>query len=255
MASFQNALPENNNGNEYMTPPDNMTTQVNVSWPERVASASIGTFLLMNGLSNIISKHPISALVRTAIGGFLLYRGASGNCPLYSSLGKQAENVEQAQAIEITTSVTVNKPKAEVYNFWRRLENLPRFMSHLQEVIELDQKRSHWEAKIPGKIATVKWNAEITNEEQDRMIAWRSIPGSMVENAGRVEFNEAGNGTTLNVTITYRPPAGQLGAGIAKLINPAMEKMVQNDIMNFKHYIETQEIASQENQPVGSMNR
>jgi uncharacterized membrane protein len=254
MGQFQNANPEQNGNSQYMTPPESLTSPVNVSWPERVASASVGTFLLMNGLSHLIGPKPVSNLFKTIIGGFLLYRGASGNCPLYTNLGKNSiADAQQTEAIEITTSVTVSKPKSEVYNFWRKLENLPRFMTHLKEVIELDNKRSHWEAKVPGKIATVKWNAEITNEEQDRMIAWRSIPGSMVDNAGRVEFSDAGNDTVLNVTMSYRPPAGQIGAGIAKMINPALERIVRNDIMNFKQYIESVEIGSTQNQPMSTM--
>jgi uncharacterized membrane protein len=133
-----------------------------------------------------------------------------------------------------------------VYAFWRKLENLPLFMKHLSNVTEIDQKHSHWEAEIPGGIGKVKWNAEIVKEEEGSMIGWQSIPNSTVNNAGKVTFRDAlgGEGTELDVVITYHAPAGELGAGIAKALNPVLEKMVRQDIMNFKEYIETKHVSS-----------
>src|SRR5688572_24868264 len=108
---------------------------VNVGNNERIASAAIGAFLLSSGIGNLL-KHPISGLVKTALGGVLLYRGISGNCPVYSSMGK-TKGVAHTQAINIRTSLIVNKPKDEVYAFWRKLENLPLFMKHLSSVTEI----------------------------------------------------------------------------------------------------------------------
>lgn len=212
---------------------------INVGNNERIVSAALGAFLLSSGLGNIL-KHPIEGLVKTALGGLLLYRGASGNCPVYTSMGK-TKGVEHTSAVNIRTSLIVNKPKDEVYAFWRKLENLPLFMKHLASVTEIDNKHSHWEAIIPGNIGKVKWNAEIVKEEEGYMIGWQSIPNSMVNNAGKVTFNDAqnGQGTELEVVISYHPPAGELGAGVAKLINPVFEKIIRQDVMNFKDYIET----------------
>jgi len=212
---------------------------VNVGNNERIISAALGAFLLSSGLSNLL-KHPIEGLVKTAIGGVLLYRGASGNCPLYSSMGK-TKGVSHSQAVNIRTSLMVNKPKDEVYAFWRKLENLPLFMKHLSSVTEIDSKHSHWEATLPGNIGKVKWNAEIVKEEEGYMIGWQSIPNSMINNAGKVTFSDAqnGQGTELDVVISYHPPAGEIGAGVAKLLNPVFEKMIRKDVMNFKEYIET----------------
>jgi uncharacterized membrane protein len=212
---------------------------INVGNNERIFSAAAGAFLLSSGLNNLF-KSPISALVRTAIGGVLLYRGASGHCPIYASMGK-TKGVMHTQSINIRTSLIVNKSKDEVYAFWRKLENLPLFMKHIASVTEIDAKHSHWEAAIPGNIGKVKWNAEIVKEEPGYMIGWQSIPNSMINNAGKVTFNDAlnGQGTELEVVITYHPPAGELGSGIAKALNPVFEKMVRQDVMNFKDYIET----------------
>ena len=114
-------------------------------------------------------------------------------------------------------------------------------MKHLAAVTEIDSKHSHWEAVIPGNIGKIKWNAEIVKEEQGQMIGWQSIPNSMINNAGKVTFHEAlgGQGTELEVVISYHPPAGELGAGLAKVLTPVFEKMIRQDILNFKDYIET----------------
>jgi uncharacterized membrane protein len=224
--------------NEFQ-PTEGGTNMINVGWNERLISATLGAFMLSSGINNLF-RHPIGALVKTTLGGFLLYRGASGNCPFYSSIGK-TKGVSQTTAINIRTSLIVNKPKDEVYAFWRKLENLPLFMKHLASVTEIDSKHSHWEAVIPGNIGKIKWNAEIVKEEPGYMIGWQSIPNSTINNAGKVVFHDAlgGQGTELEVVIIYHAPAGELGAGIARLINPVFEKVIRQDVMNFKEYIET----------------
>lgn len=219
--------------------PEGGSNVINVGNNERIISAAVGAFLLSSGLNNLFSS-PLSGLVKTALGGVLLYRGASGHCPVYSSMGK-TKNVSHTSAINIRTSLVVNKPKDEVYAFWRKLENLPLFMKHLASVTEIDSKHSHWEAVIPGNIGKIKWNAEIVKEEQGYLIGWQSIPNSMINNAGKVMFHDAmgGQGTELEVVISYHPPAGELGSGAAKLLNPVFEKLIRQDVMNFKEYIET----------------
>ncbi|HEV7620866.1 MAG TPA: SRPBCC family protein [Flavisolibacter sp.] len=217
---------------------------VNVGQSERIASAALGAWLLSSGLSSLF-KHPVNGLIKAGLGGWLLYRGASGHCPVYESLGK-TKGVSHTPAINIRTGLIVNKPKDEVYSFWRKLENLPLFMKHLASVTEIDSRHSHWEAVVPGNIGKVKWNAEIVKEEQGSLIGWQSIPNSMINNAGKVTFHEAlgGQGTELEVVISYHPPAGELGAGLAKVLTPVFEKMIRQDVMNFKDYIETKHNAS-----------
>lgn len=220
---------------------------VNVGQSERIASAAIGAWLLSSGLNSLV-KHPINSIVKLGLGGYLLYRGASGHCLVYASMGK-TKGVSNTPAINIRTGLIVNKPKAEVYAFWRKLENLPLFMKHLASVTEIDSKHSHWEATLPGNIGKVKWNAEIVKEEEGYLIGWQSIPNSMINNAGKVTFHDAmdGQGTELEVVISYHPPAGEIGSGIAKALNPVFEKMIRQDVMNFKEYIETKHKGATEN--------
>lgn len=236
--------------------PHESTGVVNVGQNERMISVGLGAFLLSSGFNNL-TRHPVKGLIRTLVGAGLLYRGISGHCPVYSSLGK-TKGVSHTQAINIRTGLIVNKRKDEVYAFWRKLENLPLFMKHLATVTEIDSKHSHWEAEIPGGIGKIKWNAEIVKEEDGSLIGWQSIANSTINNAGKVTFKEAlgGEGTELEVVISYHPPAGELGAGLAKSLNPVFEKMIRQDVMNFKEYIETKHnSASQYNGNSATENR
>jgi uncharacterized membrane protein len=114
-------------------------------------------------------------------------------------------------------------------------------MKHITNVTEVSTTRSHWEAKIPeGNPVSITWDAEIIKDEPGTLLSWRSLPGSTIDNAGKVEFRDAlGHmGTEIRVTIIYRPPAGNIGTGVAKLLNPVFRKIVKNDVLNFKQYIE-----------------
>lgn len=240
MMNQENSLQHNHSdNNEEFHIPQQSSNIINVSWPERMISATVGTLLFTNGVGNLF-RNPTSALLKTVLGGYLMYRGASGNCALYSLLGNN-ENLVHSGSVNVRTTMVVNIPKHEVYRFWRNLENLPLFMKHLKSVKEDDNKTSHWEALMPGNLGIIKWEATIVEDEENRKIAWQSTPESMIENAGKVVFEEAlgGQGTKLDILISYRPPAGDLGRGIAKMLNQVVEKYIREDVANFKSHIET----------------
>src|SRR5690606_4832794 len=135
---------------------------------------------------------------------------------------------------------------------WWRLENLPRFMHHLRSVRELGGGRSHWVAKGPGPLPDVEWLAEITDEEENEVLAWRSLPGADVTNAGHVRFADApGGGTEVRVRISYRAPAGAAGAAVARRLDPVFGQMVKEDVRRFKHLLEAGEVPTTEGQPSG----
>ena len=219
----------------------------NVDTPERLLSILAGTVITYKALSQI-RKHPLIAFQEAMVGGVLLYRGATGICPIYSRLGK--DNTD-TPAITISERFIVDKPREEVYAFWRNLENLPRFMKHLASVEEQSEIRSQWKANLPGELVKLTWNAEITREEENSYIGWQSVEGSMVDNAGKVEFSDAlnGSGTELNVEISYFPPAGSLGQGIARLLNRVFEDKIRQDVTNFKHFVEGEEYKTYVNSP------
>ncbi len=212
------------------------TGKENIDQGERALSLVAGSYLLYKGLKNIID-HPLLALQGAAAGGYLIYRGATGVCPIYKKLGKDTTD---PQAINITENIVVAAPRAKVYEFWRELSNLPKFMKHLKSVYEISGTESHWVANIPGNLIELDWNAEITREGEGSYLGWQSIEDSMIENAGKVEFRDTlnGTGTEIHIEIDYFPPAGSVGRGIVSLFNGVFEKMIREDIKGFKAYAE-----------------
>src|SRR5262249_36368579 len=229
--------------------------QVNISEPERWISVISGGAMVVGGLK----RGGISGLVLAALGGVLAYRGAQGHCDVYAALGintaekrNRMTSVKHGEGIKVEKSVTIRKQPKEVYQFWRNFENLPRFMNHLEAVRVIDNNRSHWVAKAPaGK--TVEWDAEIINEKENELIAWRSLDDADVPNAGSVHFTEApnGRGTEVKVVLNYAPPGGTLGALFAKLFGEEPEQQVDEDLRRFKQILEAGETPSIEGQSSG----
>src|SRR5262245_43497596 len=192
----------------------------NVGDVERWLSIAGGGLAVAAGLS----RGTLPGFGIAALGGALLYRGLTGYCPLYASLGLRtseahspAAGVAAGHGFKITRAVTVNRPASEVYRVWRDLEGLPRFMSHLVSV-KAEDSRSHWVARAPAGMQ-VEWDAEIVNDEPGRLLAWRSLEGSQIATAGTVHFRQApgGRGTEVHVTLKYDPPGGKLGSWLAWL--------------------------------------
>jgi uncharacterized membrane protein len=155
-------------------------------------------------------------------------------------------------AVHTTQSIAVNRSPEECYHFWRDLQNLPRFMQHVESVQEIDQRHWHWVVKGPGGVR-VEWDAEITDDIPNQAIAWRSSENSDVNNSGWVQFERApaGHGSFVRAHIRYEPPAGKAGAAIAKLIGKEPGQLVKGDLRRFKQTIETGVIATIEGQPSG----
>jgi uncharacterized membrane protein len=157
-----------------------------------------------------------------------------------------------AGVIRIAQSVTINRSPEEIYRFWRDLQNLPRFMKHLESVQATGDKRSHWVAKAPAG-RTVEWDAEITEDRPNELIAWRSLEGADVDSVGYVRFERApgGRGTIVKVEMRYSPPAGRFGATVAKLLGAGPEWKIKDDLRRFKQLMEVGEIITTEGQPAG----
>ena len=144
----------------------------------------------------------------------------------------------------VARAVTINKPVAEVFAYFRDFSNLPHFMENVVSIDVLDLKRSHWVVKAPAG-RTVEWDARVTDEAENRYIAWEAEPGADVPNAGRVEFRDAGmRGTVVSATITYDPPAGIVGKIIAKMFQREPAIQARRDLRRFKQLLETGEIAT-----------
>src|SRR3954453_4183043 len=143
-------------------------------------------------------------------------------------------------------AVTINRSPDEVYFFWRQLDNLPRFMKHLQRVDVLDQTRSHWVAK--GPVGDVEWDAEITQDEIGRRIAWTSVGSSALWNRGEVRFENApaNRGTEVHVELQYSPPAGPIGSAVARIIGEEPGVQIAGDLRRFKSILETGDVVVSE---------
>jgi uncharacterized membrane protein len=259
---------------------------INVGQIERQLSVAAGAALVLYALINRSRASWITA----PLGAALIWRGQTGHCPVYQALNvntaqsqgtwqhnsgmqnnyrgqsngglqqipiqrqdQQQQNQQQpSSSIEIRRSVTVNKPATELYNFWRKLENLPQFMQHLDQVTQTSEKSSHWHAKVAGGIP-VEWDAEITEDMPGKRIAWRTKPDSQVQQVGVVAFkeNSNGRGTVVDVDIRYTPPGGIIGETFGRLLNGVTTQQVENDINRFKSLMETGEIPTTEGQPSG----
>jgi uncharacterized membrane protein len=147
------------------------------------------------------------------------------------------------QGIHAQGACIVNLPPEEVYNFWRDFQNLPRFMRHLESVVDMGDGRSRWKAKGPAGME-VEWDATIIADVPGEVITWRSLEGSDVDNAGAVRFERAtgGRGTIIKVNIEYNPIGGVLGAAVAKLFGEEPEQQLDDDLRRFKQVMEVGEV-------------
>ena len=149
-------------------------------------------------------------------------------------------------------TIIVGKSPQDCYAFWRNVSNLAKFSPMLQSVTALDERRSHWVLKGPAR-APLEWDAEITVDRPGERIAWHSLPGAQVAHAGVVRFEAAPGkrGTLVRVMMHYQPPAGRVGAGLAKLLGSDPNTAVREDLRRFKSLLEAGEIPTTRGQPSG----
>jgi uncharacterized membrane protein len=163
-----------------------------------------------------------------------------------------SSGLSQGETVRVRKSIEVNASPETLYQFWHNLGNLSSFMKHLVLIEDRGSGRSHWKAQGPAG-TTVEWEAQITTDRPNELIAWRSLPGGDVDHAGSVWFGPApgGRGTLVRMEIGYRPPAALLGTGVARLFGKEPGQQVQEDLRRFKQIIETGEIITTEGQPAG----
>jgi len=202
----------------------------NLNLNERLASMFAGGFLIRSGLTRPWKPTFL-------YGVYMTYRGVTGHCLFYEKLGI---NSNKPHAINIRGEFVVDRPPGEVYAYWRNLNNLSGSIMHLLDVEILDEHLSRWKSNILGNMLPVDWEAKIIKDEPGRLIGWRSAPGTIIGHVGRVQFAPAedGAGTVLKIVLSYQPPGGGLGIGLAKVLNPYFEHLLKKEIKNFKHTIE-----------------
>ncbi len=173
---------------------------------------------------------------------------AGGGALLYNGLRTRS----RSNGVHIQTAFTINRSPGELFREWRTLENLPKYMKHLESVRQLDNRRSEWSARGPfGR--TFTWQAEIVDEADGRFIVWRSLAGSPIETSGSVEFREApgGRGTELIVAMHYSAIGKHIGETMADLLGAVPQRVLLEEVRGFKQLMEAGEIPTTEGQPSG----
>jgi uncharacterized membrane protein len=170
-----------------------------------------------------------------------------------SKLDIQDSMASAAQELPVTVTLAINSAPEEVYEFWRKLENLPRFMQHLESVRETGERTSEWIAKLPGGMR-LQWQSEIVEDQPNQFISWRTREGSEVNHCGSVRFETAlgGRGTIVKVEMYYGLPGGRMAQQAAKLFSAAPETVIKEDLRRLKQLLETGEIATTRGQPSGA---
>lgn len=156
-----------------------------------------------------------------------------------------ADELGWRSAALVGRTVTINRPREELYAFWRDFRNLALFMENVESVTPGDDGRSHWVVKAPGG-KTVEWDSVLTEEVDNEVLAWESAEGADIRNAGRIEFRDAppGRGTEVTATIVYEPPGGDIGKLIAKLFQKEPKIQARRELRRFKQLMETGEISA-----------
>jgi uncharacterized membrane protein len=220
----------------------------------QLASLIAGGTLIGFGLQKTLKYRSVAGAGLVIAGAALLKRGVSVSPRSETSgprLGSNA-TIPYQQGIRVDRYITINAGREQVYSFWRNLDNLPRFMKHVCCVKQLDQRRSHWIVEGPAG-QKIEWDAEIINEIPNELIAWRSLPGTSVNNAGSVRFDHAtaGRGTKVSVSLQYGPPAGQVGVVLARLLGKDPDEEVDTELHRLKNIIEAGEIPTSAGQSAG----
>ena len=232
----------------------------NVGTAERVASSVAGGALLAFGLK----QGGVGGALLSVLGGGMLLRGTTGHCHVYDAVGIDTADTPEGTRkspfkrgsllsgkVHVTKALTINKSAEELYTFWRNFSNLPVFMRHLESVVVVDEKSSHWTAKAPlGQ--TVEWDAEVTSDIPNQRIGWKSLEGSDIPNSGVIEFLPTRDrGTVVKVVLTYEAPGGKLGEWIAWALGEEPSLQIAEDLRRFKSLMETGLIMKTEGQPSG----
>jgi uncharacterized membrane protein len=209
----------------------------NMSDGERIGSAFLSATLLPFALR----QRGVGKWALLLASGAFLYRSISGRCPVYEALDidrrHRKAGVSGNRGIRVEASAEIACPPDVLYRFWRNLSELPRVMRHVESVTETGEF-SHWKVKGPlGK--TLEWDAEIINDHPGKLLAWQSLPGASVDNAGSVRFEKGkGTSTHLKVAFDFDPPAGPLGAAVAKLLGGSPQRLLEEDLASFKEFAE-----------------
>jgi uncharacterized membrane protein len=199
-------------------------------------------------------RGPAARLLVGAAGGALALAGGRRRDALGAGLSvaglalisRSATNIELRRllgggrrGIEVQKAINIGAPLDAVFAFFTDYDNFPRFMSHVREVRDTGDGRSHWVVDGPAGVP-VEWDAVITKLEPNEVLAWKSVHGSVIRSAGIIRFAQNEDGTTrVDLKMTYNPPAGSIGHAASKLLRADPKKQLDDDLARAKTFLET----------------
>lgn len=192
--------------------------------------AVVGGGLL--GLMGLMRRSPLAGMLGLA--GLALAARSSGGQGLSNLLSSRSG---RGQSVELEKSIRIDASPEDVYELWSNYENFPRFMSHVVEVRDIGRRRSHWMVQGPAG-SQFEWDSVLTEQSKGKRLAWRSEPGAQIANAGSVTFEPYRGGTLVTVRLSYTPPAGMVGHGLAVLLGSDPKRQMDDDLARMKHFIE-----------------
>jgi uncharacterized membrane protein len=206
----------------------------------RVGGDVMDLALLGRALRSDHAKRNRLAAATAAVVGLTILDVLAGQSLAPQSATRPA--ARRPRGIRIRKAISIDRPRDEVYRFWRNFENLPRFMQHLERVRVLDARRSRWIARTPAG-ASVEWTTELIEDQPNESIVWRSVDGAAVPNTGSVQFAPASHGgTAVLVELRYQPPGGRLAALVAKVFGDEPDIQVGSDLRRLKQVLELGEV-------------
>lgn len=186
------------------------------------------------GLIGLFRRSPVGAAVGLAALALAARSSGGGGSALSNLLGSGSS---RGRSIDLEKSIRIDASPSEVYDMWSNYENFPRFMSHVVDVRDQGRRRSHWVVQGPAG-TQFEFDSVLTEQTKNRRLAWRSEPGAQIPNAGSVEFEPYRGGTRVTVRLSYSPPAGALGHGLASLFGSDPKGQMDDDLARMKQYIE-----------------
>jgi uncharacterized membrane protein len=184
----------------------------------------------------VLAALALRPLVRGVLftSGAVLLGRALTNIPLKRLFGVGAD----PGAVSLRKTLTVAAPVAEVFDVWSRPQNFPRFMTHVEDVHIMSDRRSRWSVRGPGGLP-VHWETELVAVVPHQLIAWRTVAGSPVEHRGSVRFHPTTQDETqIDVRMSYTPPAGAVGHGLAAALGADPQQAMDDDLVRFKSLLE-----------------
>lgn len=213
-----------------------------LTWPAIGAGAALAGYALAR-------SHGLKQLLMISAGAGLIYKGISPG--MEKGIKHLIANTKATEAVEIDVSMTIARSASDLYTMWRDPQQIPRFFRHIKRVEHLGDRLTRWVASVPGDIELC-WNAEITEDQSNELIAWRSIEGSEMVSSGVVSFFPLSDQQTrVHLRLRYQPPGGEIGATLERFFKTIPETLLREELRSFKQLAEAGEVATVHGQSYG----